>query len=91
MRLQDRARVPGFTAEGRRQSWQQDLDPLAKAKGYPIILGIDHVDAMALPYVPPYCYCSYWIKNTLLLDFMSGDPQKQPDPGQNPLPHGQVT
>lgn len=53
MRLQDRARVPGFIAEGRRQSWELDLDPLAKVKGSPIILDTDHVDAMALPYMPP--------------------------------------
>lgn len=44
MRLQDRARVPGYIAGGGRQTWEQDLDPLAEAKGTPIIPGIDHVD-----------------------------------------------
>lgn len=47
MRLKNRARVPGFIAEGGRQGWEQDLDPVAKAKGAPIILGIDHADGMA--------------------------------------------
>lgn len=50
MRLQDRARVPGYIAGGGRQTWEQDLDALAEAKGTPIIPGIDHVGG-----TPPTC------------------------------------
>lgn len=57
------ARIPRFRAEGKRESWEQDLDPPATAKGVPVLPSTDRVNGMA-----PYTWATLLLLLLFLLD-----------------------